>query len=71
MIEQVLRNLIENAQRHGRPPITIGAAIEGEMVRVTVRDHGDGAPADALDRLFDKFVKFGRGGLGLDVVVRG
>jgi signal transduction histidine kinase len=38
-IERILGNLLDNAVRHGRPPITVTV---DEHAAVTVRDHGDG-----------------------------
>ncbi|MEU4874745.1 ATP-binding protein [Streptomyces sp. NPDC021608] len=39
-LERVLGNLLANAHRHGRPPVTL--TVDGPVV--TVRDHGDGFP---------------------------
>ncbi|MFJ3638499.1 ATP-binding protein [Streptomyces sp. NPDC090108] len=40
-LERVLGNLVANAHRHGRGPVTL--TVDGPVV--TVRDHGDGYPA--------------------------
>ncbi|MFJ3926836.1 histidine kinase dimerization/phospho-acceptor domain-containing protein [Streptomyces sp. NPDC090022] len=39
-LERVLGNLVANAHKHGRPPVTL--TVDGPVV--TVRDHGDGYP---------------------------
>ncbi|WP_309061756.1 ATP-binding protein [Streptomyces sp.] len=39
-LERVLGNLVANAHRHGRAPVTL--TVDGPVV--TVRDHGDGYP---------------------------
>ncbi|WP_327317818.1 ATP-binding protein [Streptomyces sp. NBC_01235] len=39
-LERVLGNLLANAQRHGRAPVTL--TVDGPVV--SVRDHGDGYP---------------------------
>ncbi|HEY6397248.1 MAG TPA: HAMP domain-containing sensor histidine kinase [Solirubrobacteraceae bacterium] len=44
-LDRILGNLLDNAIRHGRPPVAI--TVDGTSV--TVRDHGDGYP-DALLR---------------------
>ncbi|MES2209403.1 MAG: HAMP domain-containing sensor histidine kinase [Chloroflexota bacterium] len=58
-VKQVLLNLVENAARHTDPggAILIAAAPDGEFIRVTVRDDGDGLPAEALTRVFDRFYR--------------
>lgn len=76
-VRQILRNLITNAQRHGRPPVTItGSMSEGRCV-VTVTDRGKGIPKDAEMRLFEPYARFGPAdgqplsvGLGLHVARR-
>lgn len=58
-IEQVLRNLLENAA-HYTPeagPIEVWARAEGDGVRVEVRDRGPGVPAELRERIFEKFVR--------------
>ncbi|PZM96131.1 MAG: PAS domain-containing sensor histidine kinase [Actinobacteria bacterium] len=65
-LEQVLRHLLSNAVRHGRPPIEVTATRDPDGVTVTVRDHGPGVPPEVVPKLFDRF---GRGrGLGLFIV---
>jgi signal transduction histidine kinase len=43
-LERVLVNLIDNAERHGSPPVSV--AVTGRTIRV--RDHGPGFPDDLL-----------------------
>nr|WP_276510193.1 ATP-binding protein [Longimicrobium terrae] len=56
-LHQVLFNLMGNAAKFtpagGR--ITVSAAEEGEMVRVSVADTGPGIPAEHLAQVFDRF----------------
>jgi two-component system sensor histidine kinase KdpD len=70
LFEQVLINLIENAIKHGAPPLTVRARRRGEDVRIEVSDRGNGLPPDS-GRLFEKFVRASKApgvGLGLAVV---
>ena len=59
MIEQILRNLLENALRFAPPGSEIlvsccpGRAL-GE-IEVRVADHGPGVPEEARERIFEEF----------------
>jgi two-component system OmpR family sensor kinase len=74
---QVLSNLIRNAVVHTPPgsAIEITVATEGERAVLEVRDHGPGLPADAGDRLFERFWRTeggrsrGRSGAGLGLAI--
>jgi signal transduction histidine kinase len=70
----VFRNLIDNAVRFtpANGAVRIAARVEGEFVRVTVRDQGPGIDPRFLPRLFDKFFRVpgappGGAGLGLAI----
>jgi signal transduction histidine kinase len=74
LLRRMVRNLIENAERHGAPPIDIDVRREGGRASVTVSDRGPGvAPADR-ERVFTPFFRVpgsesGSGaGLGLALV---
>jgi two-component system sensor histidine kinase KdpD len=75
LFEQVVRNLIENAQKYSPPetPIEIGAAVEGAWLRLDVADRGPGVPSGEETRLFEKFYRapnaFGRPGAGLGLTI--
>ena len=71
LFEQVLINLIDNALKHGMPPIELRARRRGAMIELDVRDHGAGVPAGSEKRMFEKFVRASSApgaGLGLAVV---
>lgn len=70
LFEQVLINLIDNAAKHGAPPIEIRAERTRDAVAIEVRDRGTGIPAHVASRLFEKFVRSSSApgaGLGLAV----
>jgi len=57
-----LDELVSNAQRHGRPPVTVTAWYDGRLV-LEVTDQGDGFDSHRLpDRLPSRL---GHGGRGL------
>ncbi|HEY0990472.1 MAG TPA: DUF4118 domain-containing protein, partial [Kofleriaceae bacterium] len=71
LFEQVLINLIDNAVKHGAPPLELRARRDGATVVLEVTDHGEGVPPALGTTLFDKFVRASRApgaGLGLAVV---
>ncbi len=71
LFEQVLINLIDNAVKHGAPPLELHARRDGAHVVLDVIDHGAGVPAELGATLFDKFVRASAApgaGLGLAVV---
>ena len=74
-IVQVLNNLLTNAATHSPEslPIQIAARRDGDLVAVSVTDHGRGIPPDRLRRLFRRHAGVGDaeqglgGGLGLAI----
>ena len=76
LLEQVALNLVRNAIDAVQPlaperrRITLETAIDGEGRPVfSVRDDGDGVPADVRERLFEAFVTTKPGGLGLGLSI--
>src|SRR5262249_17380005 len=58
-----IRNLVENAARHGQPPIEVSIARRDRRALLQVSDRGPVIPADARDRLFSTFYRIpGRSG---------
>jgi signal transduction histidine kinase len=76
-VSQVLVNLVGNAIKFTGPGgrITTAARVDGEAIRVEVRDTGPGIAAKDLDKLFKKFSQVdasstrsaGGSGLGLSI----
>ena len=78
-LEQVLANLVDNAIKYGHAQgmVTVGGRItEDEKIEIFVQDDGPGIPAEALDRVFERFYRVdkarsreqGGTGLGLSIV---
>jgi len=77
-LDQVLINLLDNALKYSCQggKVTVEAAVEGDLVRVSVRDRGIGIPEKDLPRLFERFYRVdearsrdrGGTGLGLSIV---
>ena len=72
-LEQAIGNLVDNALRYGGPRIEIGAAENGTMVELHVRDDGPGFPPDLIETAFERFKRAdsarGRGGAGLGLAI--
>lgn len=74
LLRRLVRNLLENARRHGAPPASLTLRVLDEMLELHVTDAGPGvAPADH-ERIFESFFRCGNAnenvgsGLGLSLV---
>ena len=58
LLRRLLRNLLENARRHGVPPtrVQLSRGDDGGA-RIIVSDEGRGLPADQCERLFAPFYR--------------
>ncbi|MEU3624442.1 two-component sensor histidine kinase [Amycolatopsis coloradensis] len=56
-VHTIVGNLLANAARHGRTPITVSVDGFGDTVTIKVSDSGPGIPEDLLPILFDRFVR--------------
>lgn len=75
LLTRLVRNLVINALRHGRPPVEVEVREERKRVLLAVRDHGDGLPRGEETRVFEPFYRpagrseaAGGWGLGLALV---
>ncbi len=75
LIRRLIRNLMENAVKHGRPPVRIGVTRNGNSARVAVSDCGEGIAPTERERVFEPFYRpvgrsesSGGWGLGLSLV---
>ncbi len=72
LLRRLIRNLIENAERHGQPPIEVDLHEANGNAVLRVRDHGQGIAESERERLFQPFHRIAgeeRGsGLGLALV---
>ncbi len=76
-IAQVVGNLLDNAIRHTPPggSVTVEMDVGAEFVTVSIRDNGEGIPADTLPFVFDRLYRVdpsrsratGGAGLGLTI----
>jgi len=78
-IEQVVRNLVDNAVKFSPPTGTIDVSVvlRDEVLVVTVKDEGPGVPAEYQARVFERFFRVERegstvagAGLGLAICKR-
>jgi len=74
LLRRLLRNLLENARRHGAPPTQVRIARDPSHATITVWDNGPGVPQSASEDVFRPFyrpkdAREGAGtGLGLALV---
>lgn len=59
LTEQVLQNIIDNAIKYTPmgTPIEINGTSHGDAFVLSIRDHGDGVPADMQESIFDKYTR--------------
>ena len=75
MLRSLVRNLLENARRHGAEPIRARLLVGDGQVVLRVEDHGGGIPPEAAARIFEPFYRpqghsEGRdGGVGLGLAL--
>ena len=68
---QALDNLLDNAVRHGAPPLTLTASVDRDSIRIRVTDSGAGVDPQLVPRLFQRSAVaglYGSTGLGLHLV---
>ncbi|MBZ0238074.1 MAG: hybrid sensor histidine kinase/response regulator [Deltaproteobacteria bacterium] len=73
-IEQILSNLLGNAIKYApHGPVEVDAVRRGELVLVTVRDHGGGIAPEDVERVFGQFERAVTtrhlGGLGMGLYI--
>ena len=51
-LRQILTNLLSNARKHGRPPVTVHAQVEPDETVIRVSDHGDGLTEHERETVF-------------------
>ncbi|MCX6858135.1 MAG: ATP-binding protein, partial [Verrucomicrobia bacterium] len=77
LLRRAVSNILRNARLHApESNIEVTATRRGDLVSLTIADHGPGVPADSLPRLFDPFYRVdtsrdrqtGGTGLGLAIV---
>jgi two-component system, OmpR family, sensor histidine kinase RstB len=74
LLRRMIRNLVENADLHGKPPIEVSVERRGDQAVLRVSDRGSVIAEEARERLFSPFYRIpGRSGskgtgLGLALV---
>jgi signal transduction histidine kinase len=72
LLRRMIRNLLENARRHGAPPVEVRVRRAGGAVELTVCDRGPGIPDAERDDVFRPFRRLGTpeaGGAGLGLAL--
>lgn len=76
MLQLLIRNLLDNAQKYGHPPVSVLVEPRDQCVLFSVIDQGQGIPASEQEKAFEPFFR-GAGqqnvqgsGLGLALVAR-
>ncbi|HET7924583.1 MAG TPA: sensor histidine kinase, partial [Rhodanobacteraceae bacterium] len=70
-LRRLVRNLVANAERHGRPPVRVRIRVRDGRAELVVADAGPEIPAGEREHLFEPFYRQGNTdghGLGLSLV---
>jgi signal transduction histidine kinase len=61
LLEEVVRNLLENALRYSAPgtPVEVSGRVRDGLIEVSVVDHGPGVPPEEHDQIFRSFHRVG------------
>jgi signal transduction histidine kinase len=72
LLRRLIRNLLENARRHGAPPVEVRVGKGARGAEIRVCDRGPGVPEGERERVFEPFYRHAAGesgaGLGLALV---
>lgn len=74
-LARVVRNVLDNAGRHGASQVSVSLAEDGEFAVLSIADDGDGIPPEFQRVVFDRFVRLdearspGAGGTGLGLAI--
>jgi len=75
LLRRLIRNLVQNATRHGKPPVVVYVTRQGDHAQIAVCDQGDGLKPEEAARVFEPFYRpegrsesAGGWGLGLALV---
>jgi signal transduction histidine kinase len=72
LLRRMVRNLLENAKRHGKPPMAVTVRKFGTQATIDVTDAGPGIPDAERERIFTPFHRLREdaqgAGLGLSLV---
>jgi len=57
LVERLIINLVDNALKHGRPPVMVEIRQDAESALLIVSDHGPGLPQDGGKHLLEAFAR--------------
>lgn len=74
LLRRAVRNLLENARRHGAGAVTLTLQARGELALLQVCDQGQGVPPEYRERIFEPFFRLPgaserEGGVGLGLAL--
>jgi signal transduction histidine kinase len=77
-VQQVVRNLLENARKYGGDQVMVEGVVVGDQYTVIISDNGAGVPDEATLKVFENFEQVSKGdarestgiGLGLPIARR-
>ena len=65
-LSQVVGNIVSNSYKYAGTAIDINYSINDSCLEMSIRDHGEGVPADELDMITSKFYRGKNNSVGKD-----
>ena len=59
VLDHIVTNLVTNALRYGRAPVTVSAGVVDGRLRLAVEDSGPGVASEIEETLFERFTRAG------------
>ncbi len=75
-VQQVIRNLMENARKYGGDQIMVEGFVMGDQYLIIISDNGPGVPDEETQKVFENFEQLSKGdareatGIGLGLAYR-
>jgi len=68
-LTQLLWNILQNAVTHAKSTVALSAGKDGQRIKITIKDDGEGIPPDILPHIFERGFSGREGGSGIGLAI--